>query len=251
MVVSYRYRGININMKTCIIILCNNNKDTIIRAIDSITKIDEYADHILVCDNESKDNTYEFLAEKFNIPKISTEEGSGLNPNFTTMYNNLRITFIRKKYSNISNSLNILINMVLKDYDIIGFLDPKCWYEKNKIKLCKDIFDNKEVMCVINDFFTHKNDGRKSTINRKSIDNKSLYQNYIPDINFFVRKEAFFVLRNGFNEIFKKYIDYDMMIRLSKIGLIYHIQEPLHNINYDDYSLEKDYLELIKRHHGR
>jgi hypothetical protein len=174
--------------------------------------------HIFFCDNESSDGTYEYLAEKFGIPKISTEEGSGLNPKYTAG----KFTFIRKKYTNPTQSYNTILGMVNQPYNNIGFINiNSCFHEDFFDIALQKLNNNHSISCVFSDFYTNRS-GFKERVFVNQIDcEKSLDDNIK---NIIVKYEY---IRNGvINGQYESAVK-NIVMQVVSNSLAYHIPKPL------------------------
>ena len=58
---------------------------------------------------------------------------------------------------------------------------------------------------------------------------RKLLSSSVYDRNFLIRPQVFNKLKRGFSEQMSTRDDYEFLLRLSEIGLIYHVPAPLHN----------------------
>jgi hypothetical protein len=82
---------------------------------------------------------------------------------------------------------------------------------------------------VTSDCDNHYEDGHVERVFRPSFDSHMMLLDYHYDRNFLVRSSIFPKLGGGFNESLQLMDDYEFLLRVSEIGLIYHIPSPLHH----------------------
>lgn len=213
-----------------IIITTHNNIKTIKRAIDSVIKGPRLPDHIVIGDNDSSDGTYELLCEMLGAKEIEVEDKRGLPPKFDGKLNDIPITIFRNRLNTNAYVLNICLAIAPKITTIFGFLNPDDWYNPDKIiRSLHEFQKNGAIACVVSDCDIYHNDGRIVRDFKYSFSNSRLMSSYLFDQNFFVRSIVFPRIGGGFDPNLKVREDYDLLIRASEIGLIYHIPEALHN----------------------
>jgi len=218
------------NENVCIVIATHNNAKTIKRAIDSVTKSIRPANQIVIGDNDSTDDTYNVLCKLIEAKPITVDGKTGLPSEFDGKFNDIPIKIFRKRFSTIGHTLNIAMQMKWQNVTIFGFLDPTSWYAPDKIIQSIRAFNiNPAVACVVSDCDNHYLDGRVERIFRNSFDMQKLLAEFTYDRNFLVRTQVFHKLQSGFNEQMSIRDEYDLLLRIAKIGLIYHIPAPLHN----------------------
>lgn len=220
----------NDNEKVSIIICTYNNSKTIERTIKSVTRGIRPSDQIIIGDNDSTDGTYNTLCDLLNAKPVEVDGKTGLPPKFDGEFEGVPVTIFRKKSSTIGHTLNIAIQMKWQGVTIFGFIDPAGWYAGDKISQAIRVFqDHPAVACVISDCDNHHSDGKVERVFRNSFDMQRLLANYDYDRNFLVRAQVFPKLKSGFNDQMQVREDYEFMLRMSEIGLIYHIPAPLHH----------------------
>lgn len=213
-----------------IIIATHNNAKTIKRALESVTKGNRPANQIIVGDNDSTDGTYEVMCGLLNAKPVVIDEKTGLPPQFDGELNGTPVRIFRKRLSNIGNTINIAIQSKWKNVTIFGFMEPTSWYAPDKIAQAIRIFNtHRSVACIVSDCDNHHADGRVERIFRQSFDIQRLMVSFPYDRNFLVRPHIFPKLKSGFNNQMPIRDDYDFLLRVSDVGLIYHIPAPLHN----------------------
>lgn len=216
--------------KVCIIIATHNNATTIERAIRSVTKSIRPADQIIVGDNDSTDNTYDVLCKLLDAKPITIDDKTGLPPQFDGELDGVPIRIFRKQLSTIGHTLNIALQMKWQGITLFGFMDPTSWYTPDKISQAIYVCSQQPaIACVVSDCDNHYPDGREERVFRCSFDMQRLLTNFPYDMNFFVRPQIFPKLKSGFNEQMQFRYDYELLLRISEIGLIYHIPAPLHH----------------------
>ena len=216
--------------RIAIVIATHNNATTIKRAIESATGGSRPADRIIVGDNDSTDGTYDILCNLLGAKKISVDEKTGWPPEFDGDINSVPVHIFRKRLSTIGHTLNIAMQMKWQDVTIFGFMEPTSWYTPDKIQQAVQVFGNNQaIACVISDCYNHHGSGVVERVYRSSFDTHRLLAKFTYDRNFFVRPQIFQKLQSGFNEQMPIRDDYDLILRISEIGLVYHIPLPLHN----------------------
>jgi len=216
--------------KVCMILVTHNNVKSIGKALNSITKGMRKPDQIIIGDNDSQDKTYDILSQILGAEKIEVDKRKGWPPKYDTEINGIPITIFRKKYTKHGHALNMTMSMAKPDTTVFGFLNPNDWYGVDKIFRSVDIFERyKQVACVVSDCDNHHADGRCMRALRNSPSMKVILNSYPYDDNFLIRRDVFPKLKSGFNEELDKRQDYDLLLRLAKVGLVYHIAEALHN----------------------
>lgn len=228
--------------KITAIIATHNNKTNIVRALDSLINNTRKPDHIIVGDNESTDNTYEELCKILNANKVQVGDKSGWTPKFTGEYKGIPTTIFRKRKSTTANTLNIAIQTTLPDTQFYTFLNPNDWYESDKISQSIEVFEkNNRVVCVVTDCINHLSDGRKIIDFKPSYDIDQIHYDYRYDENFMVSINTFKRLGGFFNDNLEIMHDYELMLRMTRLGLIYHISKPLYNHPVKDGFTEHDH----------
>lgn len=213
-----------------IIIATHNDAKTITRALESVTKGIRPANKVTVADNDSKDGCYDVLCKLLGAKEVEVDGRKGLPPEFQGELNGTPVKIFRKRLTTIGHTLNVAMQMNWQGVSIFGFLHGKSWYAPDKIIQSIIAFQSHQsIACVVSDFDNHHPDGRVERIFRPSFDMHRLLLEYPYDRNFLVRSTIFPKLKNGFNEQIPDGYDYDLMLRISEIGLIYHIPAPLHN----------------------
>jgi glycosyltransferase involved in cell wall biosynthesis len=213
-----------------VVIATHNNVKTIKRAIESVTKGIRPANQVIVGDNDSKDGTYDLLCQMLGAEPVTIENKTGLPPQFDGEWNGVPVKIFRKQLSTIGHTLNVAIQLKWQGVTIFGFLDPTSWYAPDKIAQSIRVFNSHpSIACVVSDCDNHHQDGRVERVFRCSFDMQRLLARYTYDRNFLTRIQIFPKLKSGFNEQMPVRDDYDFLLRVSEIGLIYHIPAPLHN----------------------
>lgn len=218
------------NENVSIIIITHNNITTVEHALQSVTKGIRPADKIIVGDNDSTDGTYELLCNLLGAKQVTIDGKTGWPPEFEGKFNETPVKIFKKRLSTIGHSINIALQMHWQKVTIFGFLDPTSWYAFDKIAQAIGVFQqHPAVACVVSDCDNHHPDGRVERVFRNSFDMQRLLANYEYDRNFLIRSQIFPKLKTGFNEQMSIMDDYDFLLRVSEVGLIYHIPAPLHN----------------------
>lgn len=213
-----------------IVIATHNNATTIQRALESVTKGIRCANQVIVGDNDSIDGTYDVLCDLLGAKPVTIDEKTGLPPQFDGKINGIPVMIFRKKLSTIGDTLNTAMQMKWQGVTIFGFMEPTSWYAPDKIAQAIRAFNaHPSVACVISDCDNHHSDGKVERVFRSSFDIQKLLANFQYDRNFLVQSQVFPKLKSGFNDQMPIRDDYDFLLRVCEIGLIYHIPAPLHN----------------------
>ena len=213
-----------------IVIATHNNVGTVVRALESVTKGIRPANKVIIGDNDSKDETYDILCDLLGAEEVVIDEQKGLPPDFQGKLNGVPVRIFRKHLTTIGHTMNLAMQMDWKDITLFGFLNPASWYAADKIAQSIRVFQSVPgVACVVSDFDNYHPDGRVERVFRHSFDMHRLLLEYPYDRNFLVRSTVFPKIKSGFNEQVPNGYDYDLMLRISEVGLIYHIPAPLHN----------------------
>jgi hypothetical protein len=216
--------------KVTVVMATSNNATTIKRALISVTQGKRPANQIVVGDNDSSDGTYDVLCSLLGAERITIKDQTGLPPEFDGEFNGVPIKIFRKKLSTIGHTLNMAIGMKWQGTSVFGFMDPTSWYTNDKILKSLDIFGScASAACVVSDCYNHYPDGREERVFRCSFDMQRLLVRFPYDRNFLVRSQVFQKLKSGFNDQMPIREEYDFLLRVSEIGLIYHTPEPLHH----------------------
>lgn len=213
-----------------IIIVTHNDSKTIKRTLESVTTGIRSANQVIVGDNDSCDNTYEILCNLLCAKPVDIDGKVGLPPQFDGEFNGIPVRIFRKRLTTMGNITNIAIQMKWQGVTIFGFVDKGSWYAGDKIAQAIRIFNiHRSVACIVSDCDNHHADGRVERVFRQSFDVQRMSVNFPYDRNFLIRPHIFPKLKSGFNDEMPIRDDYDFLMRVSKIGLIYHIPAPLHH----------------------
>lgn len=213
-----------------IIIVTHNDSKTIKRTLESVTTGIRSANQVIVGDNDSCDNTYEILCNLLCAKPVDIDGKVGLPPQFDGEFNGIPVRIFRKRLTTMGNITNIAIQMKWQGVTIFGFVDKGSWYAGDKIAQAIRIFNiHRSVACIVSDCDNHHADGRVERVFRQSFDVQRMSVNSPYDRNFLIRPHIFPKLKSGFNDEMPIRDDYDFLMRVSKIGLIYHIPAPLHH----------------------
>ena len=216
--------------KVTICIATHNSKSTIARALKSVVGGIRPADQVVIGDNDSNDGTYEFLCELLGAEEVTIGENKGLPPNFDGEFLGTPVKIFRKRLSTTSHTLNMAMQMKWEGVTIFGFLEPTSWYAGDKIAQAVRIFQSRPyIACVVSDWDNHHEDGVVERVFNHSFDCNRLLAKFEYDRNFLVRSGTFGQLKCGFNEQMTLRDDYDLILKISEKGLVYHIPAPLHN----------------------
>lgn len=212
-----------------IVIATHNNAKTIERAIRSVTKGIRPANQVIIGDNDSQDGTYDVLCKLLGAEPVTIDGKTGMPPQFDGELDGTPVKIFRKRLSTIGHTLNIALQMKWQGVTLFGFMDPTSYYASDKIAQSIRIFNqHPSVACVVSDCDNHHPDGRVERVFRCSFDMQKLLASFPYDGNFLIRSQIFPKLHGGFNEQMPTRHDYEFLLRVSEVGLIYHIPSPLH-----------------------
>lgn len=215
--------------KVTIVIATHNNVGTIEKCLRSVTVGIRPANKVMVGDDDSKDGTYAKLCELLGAQEIEKDGQVGLPPKYEAMFNGVEVCVFIKRKSTLAHTANTAMKMSPKDTAIFGFVDPASWYAPDKIGQAIRVFrTHPSVACVISDCDNQYDDGVVKRIFRPSFDMPSMYMGFQYDKNFLIRTQILPVLGRGFDEQFDIREEYDFLLRIAKVGLLYHIPAPLH-----------------------
>lgn len=234
--------------KVSIIIVAHNNATTIVRALKSVVGGIRPANQVIVADNDSKDGTYEVLCKLLGAEEITVNEQTGLPPNFDGEFLGTPVKIFRKRLGTTGHSANMAMQMKWQGVTIFGFLDPTSWYAGDKIAQAVRIFeDQPHIACIVSDWDNHCDNDVVERVFNNSFDCNRLFLKFEYDRNFFVRAGTFGKLKAGFNEQMPIRDDYDLLMRISEVGLIYHIPAPLHNNTFVKNTDNKKMIEEAEK----
>lgn len=218
-----------------VIIPTYNRAYSIRNAISSIISQTHPVKEIIVIDDNSSDNTEEVV--------------KSIN------YNNL--IYLRNSVNKgASFSRNIGINHSTSD--LIAFLDSDDTWTKDKIKLQLDYMEKYD-LDIVSSLMKINQDNGNHTIWPKITSQgdciirefypKTLLINYFGTPSILLKKNIFYKI-NGFDENLPRWQDWDLIIRLSKIGKIGIINKELVIVNQskDSITIKKDLLNKAVKH---
>jgi len=237
------------NQKVGIVMCTRNNAATIERALKSLYNSNRKPDNIVVGDNDSGDKTYQVLCDLLGAEILKINDQAGLPPKFEKEINDVHIKIFRNKFVNRSRVLNHCFSMLPLDTTVVGVLNPSDWYEPNKIEKSIDIFNRYDsTACVISDYNQQCYPGEKLIrIFNQSFSHQALMRKCLYDCNFLIRVNAMRILKHGFDNNLTDQEHYDLLLKLSRVGLIYHIPEPLHNCSLKNNKDTEKIDQLIRQ----
>ena len=223
------------NENITIVIVTKNNAKTIQKGLESVTKGIRPANQIIVGDNDSTDGTYDLLCKILGAEPVTIDGKTGLPPQFDGELNGTPVKIFRQRSCPTGQILNTAMQMKWQGVTVFGFMDPNSWYAPDKISQAICVFERfPAVACVVSDCDNHYTDGRVERVFRNSFDVQKMLATYEYDRNFLLRSKVFPVLKRGFDDKMSNMEDYELLLRVSEIGLIYHIPAPLHNNRIQD-----------------
>ncbi|MDO9045721.1 MAG: glycosyltransferase [Methanobacteriaceae archaeon] len=223
--------------KVSIIMPTYNRANIIKRAIDSILNqtFDNY--EIIIIDDGSNDKT-ECL----------------INEYYDTYLKKGIIRYFKQKNKGVSAARNNGLSKA--NGSIIAYLDSdNCWFETylERMVYALDESNSNTAYSVIqiNNGFTNQKYLRDVQYNRNQI----LKGNFI-DLNIFVHKKFLYQQLGGFNESLKRLVDWDLILRYTRLNKPYFVNEilakyylnnALNNISHT-INLEENLLKIQKLH---
>lgn len=208
----------------------HNDETTIKRTIESLLNNTRKPDTIVIGDNNSNDHTYEILCKLLGAEMVEKDGNTGWPSKFEGQLNGVKIIIFRSQTEYTAKILNHCFKMLPMNITVIGFLCCSDWYEPDKIAKSISIFGQcKHVACVVTDHNQYINGTEYARRFNKSFSYDRLLKGCVYDRNFLVRVESMQILRRGFDESLPVREEYELLLRISEVGLIYHIPEALHN----------------------
>ena len=217
-----------------IVVNCYNGEKYLEQSIKSIINQTYKNWELIFWDNQSKDKSLEIF---------KSHEDKRLK------------YFLANQHTSLYQARNLAIEKSKGDY--IAFLDTDDLWEKDKLELQMNLFNNPEVGVVFSNAWIIK----KKIKNKKIHEKKKLPQGYIYDnlikhynvgiVTAVIKKEYYFKLKKKFDERFSIIGDFDLFLRLSKICKFQSIQRPLasyrlHGKNLSTLNKEKEIEELVQ-----
>ncbi len=222
------------SQKVTIVMVSQNNYGNLLRALDSIVNNSRLPNRIVIGDNDSTDGTYNRLCKHLGaIPINPKKPNPQWPPKFDTIYRKVPLTIFRVQKQNRAVVINACIRMYFSQTSIYGILDKSSWYNKDAIRDAIQTFmDHRHSSCVVSNTIRHFPNGISERVIKRSYDAQRLFQNYEYDENMFIASASIQKLGMGFDGNIEHMFDYDMMLRLSRIGLIYHLAGFLYETDY-------------------
>lgn len=211
--------------KACVVLVTENNVDTISKTLDAISKNSYESLHIILGDNDSEDGTYEFLCEKLGVPKIDYQGKQALPPKFDTEWNGVTLTCLRIKKGTTAETLNICLGLAPEDSQFFVFMEPTDVISEDKIQRSIDVLNKYNfVSCVITDCFELHNQYTAVRIYNRSPKPEEILRLYPYDSNFVVPRR----FMQKFDGQLKHRHDFDFLLSIGNKGIIYHLPEALY-----------------------
>lgn len=208
----------------------HNDETTIERAIESLLNNTRKPDIIVVGDNNSNDHTYKMLCKLLNAEMIEKNGNTGWPARFEGQLNGVKIIIFRSQTEHTAKVLNHCFKMLPVNTTIIGFLSCDDWYGSDKIAHSLSIFEqHKSVACVVSDYYQYITGTECVRRFNKSFSYDRLLKGCMYDRNFLVRVKSMQILKRGFDESLTAREEYELLLRISEVGLIHHTPEALHN----------------------
>lgn len=230
-----------------------NNATTIERAIESLSNNTRKPDVIVIGDNDSNDHTYKILCGLLGAEMVEKDENRGWPAKFEGQLGGIKVIIFRSQTAHTAKILNNCFKMLPMNTTIIGFLCCSDWYEPDKIAQSLSVFgQHKSVACVVSDYNQYITGTKCVRKFNKSFSYDRLLRKCMYDKNFLVRVASMQILRRGFDESLSAREEYELLLRISEVGLIYHIPKTLHNCSRKkefSFSQHEDHIRkmVIKR----
>jgi len=215
-----------------IIMNCFNGEKYLNDAVDSVISQTYKNWELIFWDNQSKDKSSEIF-KKYKDERLKY--------------------FFATQHTSLYKARNLAIEKSKGDY--IAFLDTDDLWEKDKLELQLNFFNNLEVGVVFsNAWIIKKNIKNKKIHEKKKLPKGYIYDNLIKHYNVgivttIIRKAYYLKLKKKFDERFSIIGDFDLFLRLSKICKFQSIQKPLasyrlHGKNLSTLNKEKEIEEF-------
>jgi len=226
--------------KLTVVMVSSSNYNSSLRAIESAVNNSRPPNKIVVGDNGSEDDTYGQLCRYLGaIPTKIDDTTVAWPPRFDTVYRRVPLTILRFQKQNKSSVLNACMKLFLHETSIFAVLDTKFWYSSTAIESAIKVFlQNTYSSCVVSNIIRYLPNGMSEYIIKPSYDANRLFNSYRYDENMFVALSALQRLGSGFDARLDDMFDYDLMLKISRIGMIYHSAEfmyatDMHDLTYD------------------
>jgi glycosyltransferase involved in cell wall biosynthesis len=195
--------------KVSIIMPTWNRINTIERAIDSVLKQSYKSYELLIIDDGSTDGTKEMLHKKY-----------------LSMIDSGVIRYIYQEHSGVCKARNT--GLKYSKGDLIAYLDSDNEWLKDYLKIMVNVFDkNKEYNTAYSAIEVFDNVRNKRFIRNTPYDRKRLLTGNFIDLNIFMHRRILFEQLGGFNENLKRLVDWEFIIRLTKLNKPYFVNKVL------------------------
>ncbi len=202
-------------LKYSVIMPTWNRKLQISTAIDSVIKQTYSNWELLIVDDHSTDNTFEYL-----------------NLHYHEFIKNGKIKLTVNPKKGVSTARNFGLSKATGD--IICYLDSDNMWDKEYLNELNSKYEkNPEIETIYTAVNVVNRDTKKTFIrdvpyNRKNI----LKQNFI-DLNIFSHRSFLLSKYGAFNTVMSRLVDYEMIIRLTRTKEPYYINKPLATYIFD------------------
>ena len=161
----------------------------------------------------------------------------------TSRYEDMDVIGVRTAPGNVASRINIPIQMMFDITDVFGFVHAGDLLYPTKIESSlKPLEQNPNVMVVVSD--RDGPDGMREYLSSYSADRMVARMEY--DLSMLVRKAAFARMQAFFDPTMDKCEHYELLIRISRFGMIYHVPEALHQVTEPEQDTER--WEALSRH---
>jgi chondroitin synthase len=192
-----------------IYIPCFNSEKYIVKCIESALGQTIKDLEVCVCDDGSTDSTWEILKNKY-----------GTHP---------RVKLMTKENGGIGSASNAAVSICRGHY--IGQLDSDDYLESDAVEVCLNEFHSDlNLACVYTTYRNVDEHGKKISdgYNWPEYDREKFTTAMIVH-HFRMFTARAWSLTSGFNEEITNAVDYDMYLKLSEVGPLYHVNKICYN----------------------
>lgn len=210
------------------------------RAVESVVDQTVQPNMIVVVDDGSTDSTLQLaIGMGYDMKEVVKDVTVGTIQGIT-------YAVITKPHRNPSSTRNMGIRFAQAATTIFAFLDADDWYGPRKIQRSLEAFRlAPEVVCVVSDYDDNYVGGKSVRQYKAPFDADRLTVSFLHNINCLIRRTA--LDRVGlFDEEITLCEDYDLVLRLSEVGLVYHIPEVLHHRSEHPASVSRNVEEMLR-----
>jgi len=215
-----------------VIMNCFNGEKFLRESIDSVINQTYQNLELIFWDNKSEDES-ENIFKSYKDPRLKY--------------------FCSKEHTPLYRARNLAIEKSQGDF--IAFLDTDDLWDKKKLDLQINLFDENEVGLVFSNYWLlKKNKKIKKIAIKNKLPNGKIYNKLLRNYNVailtaVIRKSHYLKLKEKFDERFTFIGDFDLFLRLSKICIFKSVQLPLayyrlHGANLSTVNKNKETMEF-------